>query len=385
MFPLSGSRPCSGFHAETPWRRESQTKQNGWPGSLRRFVQSPTMRAIVIERQGSPVAPNVRTVADYRAPEVGTGEVIVQTEASALNHLDLWVGRGLPGIDLTYPRISGSDGCGRIESVGAGVDAGWIGRRVLLNAAVPIAEPIVPGRDPSPPDIQMIGEHVDGCLAERFVAPITNLVDVGETDPVQAAAFGLTHLTAWRMLVTQARLRAGQTVLITGIGGGVALAALAIARHLGCTTIVTSRHQWKLDRAAALGADHGVLDAGDDWSRQVRGLTGRRGVDVAVDSIGRAVHLSCVKSLARRGTVVTCGCTTGADATTDLARIFWNQLSVVGSTMGDMDEFRAVVSLLRHGHIEPSIDSTHRPADGQAAFARIESGEQFGKVVIDWR
>jgi NADPH:quinone reductase-like Zn-dependent oxidoreductase len=343
------------------------------------------MRAIVISRQGTPVAPNVEFVDHHPDPTLGAGEILVRTEASALNHLDLWVGTGLPGIDLTYPRISGSDGCGLVDAVGDGVDALWLGRRVLLNAACPVPDPGLPDRDPAPPDLRMIGEHVDGCLAERFVAPVSNVVDVGDADPVQAAAFGLTFLTAWRMLVSQARLRAGQSVLITGIGGGVALAALAIARHFGCRTIVTSRHAWKLERAKELGADHGVLDSGQDWSREVRALSNKRGVDVVADSVGRVIHLACIKSLARRGALVTCGCTSGADATTDLTRVFWSQLSIIGSTMGDMEEFRAVVSLFRRGCLAPVMDSVHEPVQGPAAFARLESAAQFGKIVVDWR
>lgn len=343
------------------------------------------MHAIVIVRQGSPVAPNVRLVDDHREPRPGEGQVLVRTEAAALNHLDLWVGRGLPGFDLVYPRIGGSDGAGIVEEVGEGVDGAWIGRRVLLNAACPVPEPVAPGRDPAPADIVMIGEHVDGCLAQRFVAPATNVVDIGDADPLLAVAFGLTHLTAWRMLVVQARLRAGQSVLVTGIGGGVALAALAIARHLGCRTIVTSRSAAKLERAKALGADHGVLDTGQDWSREVRSLTGKRGVDVVADSVGKAIHLACIKSLARRGVLVTCGCTSGSDATTDLARIFWNQLTVIGSTMGDMQEFREVVALFRRGLLRPVVDAVFKPADAARAYARLEAGEQFGKIVVDWR
>lgn len=342
------------------------------------------MNAIVIARQGTPVAPNVEHVRDYPDPKPRHGEVLVSTEAAALNHLDLWVGMGLPGIELTYPRISGSDGCGRVIEVGEGVDPAWKGRRVLLNAAVPVPDPPHPDRAPAPPDIIMIGEHVDGCLGAQFVAPVANVLDVGDADPVEAAAFGLTFLTAWRMLVVRAGLRSGQSVLITGIGGGVALAALAIARHLGCTTIVTSRHRSKLDRAQELGADHAVLDSGADWSREVRAATGRRGVDVVADSIGKAVHLSCVKSLARRGVFVTCGCTTGPDATTDLTRVFWNQLSLLGSTMGDMDEFRSVVALFRRGLLKPVVDSVHAAADGRAAFERLEAAEQFGKIVVRW-
>lgn len=343
------------------------------------------MRAIIIERQGAPVLPNVAYVTNHPEPTAGAGDVLVRTEAAALNHLDLWVGRGLPGIDIRYPAISGSDGAGVVEAVGAGVDPAWIGTRVLLNAAVPKPDAAHPAVRPAPADIFMIGEHGPGCLAEKFVAPVSNILPIGGADPVQAAAFGLTHLTAWRMMVTQAGLRAGMTVLITGIGGGVALAALAIARHFGCETVVTSRHRSKLDRARALGADHVVLDTGADWSRDVRQLTGRRGVDLCVDSVGKSIHLYCIKSLARGGTYATCGATTGPDATTDLTRIFWNQLRIVGSTMGDMREFREVVSLFRSGAIAPVIDRVFAPSEGREAFARLEAGEQFGKLVVDWR
>lgn len=341
------------------------------------------MKAIVITRQGAPVASNVQFVEDYPDPSPGPGEVLVATEAAALNQLDLWVGRGLPGLELTYPRVTGADGCGRVLEVGANVDPAWVGRRVLLNAAVPVPEPAHPERVPAP-EITLIGEHSDGCLAERFVAPADNVLDIGEADPVEAAAFGLTFLTAWRMLITRARLRPGQRVLITGIGGGVSQALLAIARYVGCPTIVTSRHQSKLEQARALGADHVVLDTGGDWSREVRGITGGRGVDVVADSVGQAIHVSCIRALARGGVFVTCGCTSGPDARTDLARIFWNQLSVLGSTMGDMGEFREIVSLFQRGMLRPTIDSVHEARNGQAAFERLESSEQFGKVVVRW-
>ena len=340
------------------------------------------MRAIVITKQGEPVAGNVEFIGACPDPVAGPGDVVIRTQAAALNHLDLWVGRGLPGIDLTYPRSGGSDGCGVVESLGEGVDPAWLGRRVILNAAVPRPDAVHPEVAPAAPDRIMIGEHVNGTLAERFVAPVSQVLDVGESDSVRAAAFGLTHLTAWRMLVTRAQLRAGMSVLITGIGGGVALASLAIARHLGCRTIVTSRHQSKLDRALELGADEAVLDDGTDWSRTVRQRTGRRGVDVCVDSVGKALHLAGLKSLARGGVYVTCGCTTGPDATTDLARLFWNELSIVGSTMGTMDEFRAVVALFRAGALKPVIDSVHSAAEAAEAYRRLESGAQFGKIVV---
>lgn len=330
------------------------------------------------------MAPNVAFVDQYADPVAGPGEVLVRTEAAGLNHLDLWVGRGLPGFNFTYPRISGSDGVGRVEHVGEGVSEDWIGRRVVLNAAVEVPESAHPDRRPAGRDISMIGEHVDGCLGEKFVAPAANILDIGDADPGEAAAFALSHLTAWRMIRTRARVEPGMWVLVTGIGGGTALAALGIARHLGCRVIVTSRHQSKLDRAMELGAEAGVLDEGADWSREVRGITGKRGVDICVDSIGKAVHLAGVKSLCRGGVYVTCGCTTGPDATTDLARIFWNQLSILGSTMGDMDEFREVMAFFRSGALEPVIDSTFAAAEAAKAYERLESGEQFGKIVVRW-
>lgn len=342
------------------------------------------MKAITITRQGTPVAKNVTVVDDWPDPAAAPGQAVIRTEASALNQLDLWVGRGVPGIELDYPRISGSDGCGVVESVGAGVDEAWIGRRVILNAAIPQPRSASPDHAPAMTDLSMIGEHTNGTMAARFAAPVANLLDVGDVDPVDAAAFGLVHLTAWRMLVSRAGLRAGQTVLITGIGGGVALALLNIARHFGCTTIVTSRHQWKLDHALELGADHGVLDEGEDWSRQVRTITGKRGVDICADSIGKAVHMSCIKSLARGGVFVTCGVTSGPDPTTDLARVFWNQLSIIGSTMGDMDEYRQVTSLFRSGDLKPVLDTVVDADNAADAYARLESGEQFGKVVVRW-
>ncbi|MDP6693292.1 MAG: zinc-binding dehydrogenase [Phycisphaerales bacterium] len=341
------------------------------------------MKAVVIRGKGTPVANNVEVVDDWNNLTPGFKEVVVKTEASALNHLDLWVGIGMPGLGLEYPRVSGSDGCGIVSAIGEGVDESWLGKRVLLNAAVQQPEPILPNTEPAGEDIRMIGEHDHGTNAEYFSAPIQNILDVGNANPENAAAFGLAHLTAWRMLVTRAKLQAGQTVLITGIGGGAALAAFNICTHFGCNTIVTSRHQWKLDRASELGANATVLDNGEDWSRKVRGLTNKRGVAVCVDSVGGSLHLPIIKSLARGGTLVTCGCTAGASPKTDLARIFWNQLDIVGSTMGDMDEFRAVISLFKNGMM-PVIDSVHEAKDAQTAFSRIESGEQFGKIVIRW-
>jgi NADPH:quinone reductase-like Zn-dependent oxidoreductase len=220
---------------------------------------------------------------------------------------------------------------------------------------------------------------------ERFNAPAANIADVGpHADPIQAAAFGLCALTAYSMMVTKGGLRPGQTVLITGIGGGVATSALAIAKHFACPAIVTSRHQWKLEKAKQLGASHGVLDSGQDWSKDIRAWTNKRGIDMAVDSSGKATHLNCIKSLARGGAYVTPGCTSGPDATTDLARIFWNQLRLLGSTMGSNAEFRELAALYKSGALAPAVDQVFDAKDAVKAYQRLEAAEQFGKIVLKW-
>ncbi len=347
------------------------------------------MKAVVVEKQAHPVAPNISLKSDWPDPaDPQPGQVVVKTLCSAFNHMDLWVGRGVPGLTLDYPRVSGCDGCGEVVKVGAGVSEDWIGKRVIYNAAVIVPDRISPQDPPAStmcPNYELIGEHHFGAHAEMFTCPVENLADVGDADPIAASAFGLCALTAYSMMVTKGDLRPGQFVLITGIGGGVATSALAIAKHMGCKVAVTSRHQWKLDKAIELGADHTILDEGQDWSRDLRSWTNKRGVDMAVDSVGKVAHLNCIKSLARGGAYVTPGCTTGPDATTDLARIFWNQLRILGSTMGSNDEFKEVVSLFNRGALAPVVDQVFTPDDCRSAYERLEAGDQFGKIVIDWR
>jgi NADPH:quinone reductase-like Zn-dependent oxidoreductase len=346
------------------------------------------MRAIVVTRKGSPVSPNIEFRTDWPEPAaLAPGQVLIKTLASAFNQMDLWVGRGVPGLDLAYPRVSGCDACGVVEAVGPGVDASWIGRRVIVNAAVRQPERVLPDDPPAStlaPNFELIGEHHNGMFAEKFLAPVANIANVGESDPVRAAAFGLCALTAYSMIVGKGQLRAGQSVLITGIGGGVATSALSIALHLGCTVIVTSRHQWKLEKAKELGAHHGVLDEGQDWSKQVRAITQKRGVDMAVDSSGKATHLNCIKSLARGGAYVTPGCTSGPDATTDLARIFWNQLRVLGSTMGSNEEFGEITALFRAGKLWPVVGHVYPAENAVEAYQLLEAADQFGKIVLRW-
>jgi NADPH:quinone reductase-like Zn-dependent oxidoreductase len=347
------------------------------------------MNAAIINAQGSPVTPNIRTATDWPEPAVpAAGECRVRVLCSALNHMDLWVGMGIPGVDLTYPRISGCDVCGIVEAVGQGVDHAWIGKQVVMNAAVRVPERHHPA-DPTgvhlAPNYELIGEHHHGAHRAQLNIPVEQLVDAHGIDPARAAAFGLVTLTAWSMMFTKGRLRPGQMVLITGIGGGVATAALAIARWMGCPVAVTSRHQHKLDRAKELGASIGILDEGQDWSKEVRAWTHKRGVDMAVDSVGKPTHMNCIKSLARGGAFVTPGNTGGPRVETDQARLFWNQLRLLGSTMGSTDEMREIVALLKAGHLSPVIDSVIPWGDAPKAWKRLEEQQQFGKIVLDWR
>ncbi len=340
------------------------------------------MKAAVVTRAGDDFSTSIRVVEDWPEPHVGDGQARVRTEASALNHVDLWLGQSEA---MDFPHITGSDGCGTVEAVGEGVDTSWIGRRVIFNAALPSVGPVGPDWRPEhPPEIDLIGSKTAGSMAEKFVVPAANLLDVGDADPIMAAAFSLTFLTAWRMISSRARLRPDQTVLLTGIGGGVALAALKIVLYTGSAVIVTSRHQWKLDRARELGATHTILDEGQDWSETVRTLTGGRGVDLCVDSVGKVLHGRCIRSLAQGGSLTICGSTTGSDPETLLGDIFWKQLNVLGSSMGSMDEFREVTALFRAGRLEPVIDRVFPFADAPEAYARLQAGDQFGKVVIRW-
>lgn len=351
------------------------------------------MKALFISKpDAANPAAAVQLVHDAAEPsEPQPGWVQVRTLCSALNHLDLWMARGMMGPDIKYPAVSGSDACGVVERIGPGVDSSWLGKHVVLNAAIDTGDTPRAG-DPPPiptPNFRLIGEHFPGVHAERFLAPVANLAAINDAqDPAAAAAFGLTHLTAYSMMVAKAGLRPGQSVLITGIGGGVALAALSICRHLACPAIVTSRHAWKLEKAKALGAAHAVLDTGQDWSKDVRALTGKRGVDLAVDTSGKATHLTSLKCLARGGAYVTAGATSGTDATTDLARLFWMQLRIIGSTMASNAEFQQVAALFRAGVLPPVIDRVYPASQATGpvgAWARLATGEQFGKIVIDWR
>jgi len=312
-------------------------------------------------------------------------DVRIRMRAAALNHLDLFLLGGLPGVTITPGWVLGADGTGVVESVGATVTNVAVGDTVVINPGISdrTCEYCRAGEQPLCPRYAILGEHRPGTMAELVVVPAANVLQIGaDTDVAEAAAFTLATLTAYRMIVTRAQVSDGERVLIWGIGGGVALACLQIAKLLGAHVTVTSSSEEKLARARALGADDTINHAGVDVGREVRARTGKKGVDVVVDSVGEQTWAQSLGALGRRGRLVTCGGTSGPMVTTDVRKLFWNQWSILGSTMGNDAEFAAVVEHFNAGRLRPPIDRVYPLADGRAAFARLAEGKQFGKLVV---
>jgi NADPH:quinone reductase-like Zn-dependent oxidoreductase len=313
-------------------------------------------------------------------------DVLLQIHAVALNHLDLFVTQGLPGINYSFPQVVGCDGAGIVREVGKAVWQVRAGDRVMINPTLSCGQcpACLAGEESLCWRLRVLGEHCSGTAAEYLVVPAENLAPVpqGMSWP-QAAAFSLATLTAWRMLTTRAGLRAGETVLIWGIGGGVALAALQIARLLGARTIITSGTDAKLEAARNLGADHVLNHHREDVVAEVRRLTNGLGVDVVVDSVGKETWQASLRSLRRGGRLVLCGATSGPDVSMDLRRLFWYQWSILGSTLGSRREYREIVRLADQGELWPVVDQVVPLDQAVAAFQRLHQGEQLGKLVIE--
>jgi NADPH:quinone reductase-like Zn-dependent oxidoreductase len=342
------------------------------------------VRALTISSHGG--LDRIEFRDDVPVPELrGPDDVRIRVRAAALNHLDLFVIGGLPGLAITPPFPLGSDCCGVVESVGANVSAPRVGDFVVVNPGTSCGtcEYCLDGEQPLCPRYRILGEHVPGTMAEYVVVPARNAHPIPADLPVeQAAAFPLATLTAWRMIVTRAAVKPGEDVLIWGIGGGVALAALQICRNLGARVWVVSSSDEKLRRAAELGADVLLNRNTVDVPKAIREQTGKRGMDVVIDSVGEATWKQSLLALGRRGRLVTCGGTSGPMVETDVRRLFWNQWSLLGSTMGNEVEFAAIVAELHAGRLRPVVDSVFPLEEGRKAFERLERGDQFGKVVV---
>ncbi len=315
------------------------------------------MKAIRIHEDGGPEVLRYEDVPD---PTPASGEVLIELRAASLNHLDIWIRKGLPSVPK--PRILGADGAGVIS----GTD-----ERVLINPGI-----VSNGK------MHIVGETMDGTHAELIAIPRAFVHPIpADLTFEEAAAFPLVFLTAYRMLVPRARLQAGEWVLIWGIGGGVATAALAIAKAVGAHVVVTSSSDAKLERARELGADATVNHGSEDVVARVKELTGG-GAHVVVDDVGEATWKRTLDAARPEGRIVVCGATTGPNPPAALHRIWWKQLSILGSSMGTPEDFEHVYALVASGKARPTVDRVFPLADARAAHERLEAGEQLGKIIL---
>jgi NADPH:quinone reductase-like Zn-dependent oxidoreductase len=340
------------------------------------------MKAVVFHQHGGP---DVLHYTDVAEPRLHPREVLVRVRACALNHLDLWVRRGLPGIAVPLPHIPGSDIAGEIAHVGQEVSTVRVGQKVVLAPGVTCGKcaACLAGRDNECREFTNLGYMIDGGCAEYVRCPEVNCFPYPEKLTfAEAAAVPLVFQTAWHMLVTRARLVPGEDVLVLGAGSGVGSAAIQIAKFYGCRILATAGSDEKLEKARQLGADevihHGIMKI----QKEVRRMTNGRGVDVVVEHVGAATWDQSVASLATAGRLVTCGATTGFDAKLDLRFVFSRQLSILGSYMGTKSELATVLKLVAAGHLKPVVDRILPLADCGEAHAYLEQGKQFGKVVL---
>ena len=338
------------------------------------------MKAIYFEQHGGP---EVLQYGERPDPEPGPGEVRVRIRAAALNHLDVFVREGIP--DVPLPQIPGGDGAGVIDQLGEGV-AGWTpGDRVLVQPGLYDAECEFcrAGEQSLCVRFRILGEHVAGTFAELVVLPARNVFRIPDgMSFVRACAFLLAYQTAWRMLVGRAALRPGETVLVHGTGGGVAGAALEIAVAAGARVIATTSGEEKAAQARSAGAELVVDYSREDVGAVVRRHTAKRGVDVVVDTVGEATWMTSLRAAAKGGRIVTCGATSGPNPKEEIRLIFWKQLSILGSTMANDREFRALLAAVASSRLRPRIDSVHALSRAGEAYARMESGKQHGKIVL---
>ncbi|QSG04159.1 zinc-binding dehydrogenase [Natranaeroarchaeum sulfidigenes] len=322
---------------------------------------------------------------EYPEPEPGDEEVLIDVKAGALNHLDVWTRRGLPGVDLDMPHVPGSDGAGVVERVGEDITRFAPGDRVALAAGVYCGECEYcrHGEHSMCVNYRIIGEHLPGVHGERAAIPAANLVPVPEgVDWETAAAAPLVFQTAWRMLTTRADVSPGEDVLVLGASGGVGHAAVQIADYAGATVYATGGSDEKCAYAEEIGAEHAINYEREDFAEEIRSVTGRRGVDVVVDHVGAETWTDSLASLAKGGRLVTCGATTGHAPETNINRIFWNQLSVLGSTMATAGEIDDALDLVWDGEFEVRIREQLPMSETARAHRMLENREGFGKVVV---
>ena len=342
------------------------------------------MKAIVFHQHGGP---DILRYEDVPRPAPGSGEVLIRLRAAALNRLDLWVREGWPGLKLTLPHISGADGAGDVELSGKGVSDFTEGDRVVIDANIGCGEcnACLAGRDNRCRDWHLLGETIHGTLAEYVVVPARNLLKMPVSiDYGPAAAASLVFLTAWHSMITRGQLQAGETVLVIGASGGVNTASIQIAKLAGATVLVVGANAKKLALAESLGADT-LIDRSkvENWSKAVYLATNRKGVDVVVDNVGAGTMPLSMRAATKGGRILTVGNTAGPTFEIDNRFIFGKHLSILGSTMSPIEDFRTVMGLIFSGKLKAVIDRHYPLQDAAEAQRRLEAGEQLGKIILD--
>ncbi|MBB4634098.1 zinc-binding dehydrogenase [Longimicrobium terrae] len=339
------------------------------------------MRAAIFHENGGPEVVRIEQVA---RPAPGPGQLLVEVRAAALNHLDLWVRRGIP-IETTMPHIGGSDFAGVVVEVGEGVAADRVGERVVVNPGLWCGHcrECARGQESMCERYRIVGEHTDGGFTEFVAVHADRAYRIPDDFSFEeAAALPVSYMTAWRALVSRARLRPGEDVLVIGASGGTALAAVQIARVMGARVFAVTQGAANVQRVRELGADVVYDRATTDWSRAVHADTGRRGVDVVVENVGAATWSGSLRALTRGGRLVTYGATAGPKVELDLRSVFWKQIEVIGTTMASRSEFEDMLRIVFAGRIRPVIDTVMPLDQAREAHGRLEAGGQFGKIIL---
>jgi len=338
------------------------------------------MKAVFFTKHGDN---SVLQYGDRPTPEPAAGEVRVAIRAAALNHLDIFVRDGIPGVPL--PQIPGADGSGVVDRLGEGVSALTPGDRVLIQPGLydNTCEFCRAGEQSQCVSFRMLGEHALGTLAEYVVLPARNVFPIpAGLSFARAAAFPLAYQTAWRMIVGRAAVRPGETVLVHGAGGGVARAAIEIAVLAGARVLASTSGEEKMTRLRESGVELAIDYRKEDVLAAVRAHTAKRGVDVIVDTVGEATWMTSLKAAARGGRIVTCGATSGPNPKEEIRLIFWKHLSILGSTMANDREFRTLYSAVESGRLKPRVDRVFPLAQARDAFHYMEEGRQDGKIIL---
>src|SRR5262245_40902492 len=340
------------------------------------------MKAVLFHAHGGP---EVLQYEDAPDPKPGRGEVLLEVKATSINHIDIFLRRGMPGVRVPLPKIAGCDASGIIRELGADVSGLKVGERVTINPGISCGhcEFCAAGFGSQCSTYAMVGEHTDGAYAQLVRVPAHIVLPIPDSISFEeAAAAPLVFLTAWSMLVGKGRIQPGEDVLILGVGAGVGTAAVQIAKLAGCRVIATASTDDKLERAKALGADILINYRKEEFDKRVRDITAKRGVDVVVDYIGADTWVQSLRSARRGGRVLTCGATTGFAPQTDLRHIFYRQVQVIGSTMGSQREFLDVMKCVFRGQLKPVIDQILPVSETRRGHELIENRQVFGKLVL---